>query len=163
MRRHRNCIIKSLLFLLFAMHLIFIIVLLIVVVVSPILPSILLACVSAQAFRKNRRFLYYNASFAAIYNAVLLILYLLFLLFTLRQPETEAIWVLLAMPVVGLTASVSAFSLGFIAYNSNGSFENQKQLPLYPFRISVAAIVGFALSWVALILILIFQPIQRFR
>ena len=105
------------------------------------LPSVLLTLLGAAALKRERRFLYYNASFAAVGNIVLLLALLLVYAVSMLGQKREDLWVLLALMPLSLIFSGGAYLLGYIGYKLNGlSDEDVKALPWYPLWASVAAI-----------------------
>ena len=117
---------------------------LLLIVGIPMLPSVLLTLLSAVALKRKRKFLYYNASFAATYNIVLLLALLLVYAVSMLGQKREDLWVLLALMPLSLIFSGVAFLFGYIGYKSNGSSdEDVKALPWYPLWMSVAAICSY--------------------
>lgn len=117
---------------------------LILIVGIPILPSVFLTLFSAVALKRKQKFWYYNSSFAAVCNIILLLAFLLIYSVATRGQKREDLWVLLAIVPLALIFSGGAFLLGYIVYKSNGSSdENIKALPWYPLWASVAAICSY--------------------
>jgi hypothetical protein len=119
----------------------------VIIFVVPILPSIILTLMAVWAFRRNRRFLYYNSSFASVCNVIFLILFLLWFFYAPRRLDAQEGLVLLGLPILGLIFSVGGFLLGLLGYDFTDKSEDENPLPTYPFWASVAAICGFALFW----------------
>lgn len=114
---------------------------LILIVGIPILPSVFLTLLSAVALVRKQKFLYYNSSFAAVCNIILLLAFLLFYSVVTRGHKREDLFVLLAIVPLGLILSGGAFLFGYIVYKLNGSSdEKMKALPRYPLWVSIAAI-----------------------
>lgn len=130
-----------------------------------ILPSLVLTLLAVRAFRRRRNFWYYNFSFASFCNALLLSLFLLYFLFAPRQLDAGETWMLLGvpellwllgLPLLGLIFSFGSFLLGllmFTAMSFQNEFPAKKQLPSYPFWISVGSLIGFGFAWLLLIVV----------
>lgn len=114
---------------------------LILIVGIPILPSVFLTLLSAVALVRKQKFLYYNSSFVAACNIILLTAFLLVYLVATRGQKQEDLFVLLAILPLGLILSGGAYLLGYIGYSlTNLSDENVNALPRYPLWSAVAAI-----------------------
>lgn len=128
---------------------------LVLIVSIPILPSVFLTLLGAVALRRKQRFLYYNSSFAAVFNIILLLAFLIFYSVVMRGQKREDLFVLLAIVTLGFILSGGAFLFGYIVYKINGSSgDGAKALPWCPLWVSIAAIFFYPF----LLVISLMQP-----
>lgn len=115
-----------------------------------ILPSVVLTSLSVLAFRGNKKFWYYNLSFASCCNGLFLAWFILSFYYSPRRLDAQEGLVLLTLPIWGVIFIVGGFLLGLLIYlfvNYENSLWRDKPLPSYPFWISVASIIGFGLAF----------------
>lgn len=109
----------------------------------PLLPSVLLTVLSAVALMRKQKFRYYNSSFAAVFNIIMLIVFLLTYSVAMRGQRREDLWVLTALVPLGLILS-GAYLLGYVGYRlTNTSDENALALPQSPLWMAIVAICGY--------------------
>ncbi|MDQ3800628.1 MAG: hypothetical protein M3384_14360 [Acidobacteriota bacterium] len=136
------------------------VVIFLIIFVFPILPSLILTLLSEWAFRRNRRFWYYNLSFASFGNGLFLIWFLLWFFYSPRRLDAQEGLVLLSLPVLGLIFSAGSFLLSVLLYpglNGTDSSDKENPFPSYPFWMSVGSMIGFGLTWLLSVFVKPFQ------
>ena len=132
---------------------------LIILTVAAILPSLALIMLGFWAYKQQKKFLYYNFSFAASCSSLFLIWFLVSFIYGDRDTDAQDGLVFLTIPVWSFIFGIGSLLVGIIV-NPFVLYEEIKQikktsLPAYPFWISVASLICFALFW--LIQIIIFR------
>lgn len=113
----------------------------------PMVPSVLLTLLSVTARRQNKKFQYYNFSFASVCNALFLLWFLFWFFYAPRQRDAQDGLVLLGLPFLAVFFSVGSFVLGFLLSPGLDLRKTDKPLPSFPYWASVASITAYELFW----------------